>query len=505
MTRIAVRLMLGLILSGLLGPALAGPSYAEAGDGTTTTTGTWPVADWLARSDLEGVSAEVLSAAIREQTVNPPGNEARLAGELARLLEQAGLEARVVPTPGLEGGPGRAAVWGRLAGRSDAASKPPGVVLLSHLDTVPARAEDWSVAPFAGQIEGGFVWGRGALDAKGVTVTHLMTLIELARRDAPLDRDLILLATPDEETGGLEGAGWLVRHHPELFAGAGYLLTEGGGIQAKAPGEGPTVWGVTLTEKAPCWLELRARGRAGHSSTPAADAAVPRLVAALDKIRRIETPVQVRPEVAAMFARLAPLASEWERGPFRDLAQALADNAPFRQRFLDVPGQNALVRNTISITVLEGASKTNIAPALARAQLDARLLPGERCEDFAAFIAERIDDPSIEIETILSFPAAASSADTPLFRSIAAIASREPGSAVVVPRMIGGFTDAHWFRERGLVAYGFVPRALAREEARGVHGLDERASTKGLVESIRLSIDILRDFDGRETEERAGR
>jgi len=200
-------------------------------------------------------------------------------------------------------------------------------------------------------------------------------------------------------------------------------------------------------------------------------------------------------EVAEMFTRLAPISPEWERAELLDLAESLKHNDTFRRRFLDDPGRNALVRNTISITVLTGAPKTNVAPLVARAELDARLLPGESCQSFAASIERLIDEPEIEITEILSFPARVSSTQTPLFQAIEDVASGRPRGAAVVPRMVGGFTDAHWFREKGIVAYGFVPRAISREEAGRVHGIDERISIDALTESIRLNIEILRRLD----------
>jgi acetylornithine deacetylase/succinyl-diaminopimelate desuccinylase-like protein len=453
----------------------------------------WPFDLYSSTPPLEERAATLLSEAIRIRTANPPGNEAALARKLAAQLGRAGIEHQVIPTPSPEGGPDRAAVWGRLRGRGER----PALALLSHLDTVPANPEQWSVDPFAGEVWDGFVWGRGALDSKGVTVTHLMTLVELAESDEPLDRDLVFLATPEEETGGSLGAGWIAREHPELLEGVGFLLTEGGGIQA-AEGldpERPAIWGVSLTEKAPCWLELRAHGRAGHSSAPTPDAAVPRLISALDRIRRVESPVRVTTEVALMFQALAPFAPEWDRVGFQDLAHQLDNDEAFRRRFLSTPSQNALVRNTISITVLEGAPNTNVAPAIARAQLDARLLPGESCDHFASQLEALIDQPAIEIEEILSFPARSSDPDTPLFRAIETVAASQQPPGIVVPRMIGGFTDAHWFRELGIVSYGFVPRALPAEEGRRVHGIDERVRIDTLVRSIRLMIEITRTFD----------
>jgi acetylornithine deacetylase/succinyl-diaminopimelate desuccinylase-like protein len=465
----------------------------------------WPFDELFHQPSLRERSTALLSEAIQIQTVNPPGNEQTLARILAAELARAGISNKVIPTPGPSNGPARAAVWGRLPGSGDR----PALVLLSHLDTVPAVASEWSMDPFSGAISEGFVWGRGALDAKGATIAHLMTLIELSRSNTTLDRDIIFLATPDEETGGRLGAGWIAANRPDLLAGAGYLLTEGGGIRpgsgtANTPTGTPSLWGVSLTEKAPCWLELRSHGRAGHSSTPTPDAAVPRLIAALDRIRRAESPVRVIDEVDQMFAALANFAPEWDRAGFADLGWALKHDEAFRRRFLDNPSQNALVRNTVSITVLEGAPKTNIAPGLARAQLDARLLPGESCEEFAASIADLIDESAIEIENILSFPARASSADSALYRAIAQVAGAQEIPGLVVPRMIGGFTDAHWFRDLGIVSYGFIPRAVAPENARRVHGIDERIRIETLIQSIELTLEIVRTFDALESREHQG-
>jgi acetylornithine deacetylase/succinyl-diaminopimelate desuccinylase-like protein len=483
------RIRTWIVIVGLASLTLASLVASEA-------LAIWPFDGLFRRPSLEERATQLLSDAIQTRTVNPPGNEKALARILAAELGRAGIDNKVVSTPSPDDGPERAAVWGRLNGRSGAKERP-ALILLSHLDTVPANPSDWSVDPFSGKVWDGFVWGRGALDAKGLMAAHLMTLIELAESGEELDRDIIFLSTPDEETGGQFGAGWIAENHPELFEGAGYLLTEGGGIRESSgiEDERPALWGITLTEKAPCWLELRSHGRGGHSSTPRPDAAVPRLIAALDRIRRAESVVRVTDVVDQMFAALAPWSPEWNRAGFSNLSTALQNDDAFRRRFLDNPGQNALVRNTVSITVLEGAATTNIAPALARAQLDARLLPGESCEKFATAIETLIDEPSIEIEILLSFPSRASPADTPLYNAISQVASEQQPPGLVVPRMIGGFTDAHWFRELGIVSYGFVPRSVAREDARRVHGIDERVRVDTLVRSIELMLDIVRTFD----------
>jgi acetylornithine deacetylase/succinyl-diaminopimelate desuccinylase-like protein len=448
-------------------------------------------AERAASSGLGERAAAILARAIRFRTVNPPGDEGPLAAYFAGLLRDAGIEARAIPTPSGESKVGRAAVWARLPGTR---GEPP-IVLLSHLDVVPAHPDDgWDADPFTGLRRGDEVIGRGALDAKGVAVVHLLALTELARRKAPLARDVLLLATPDEETGGIHGAGWLVRERPQLLLGAEYLLTEGGGIQVDSAG-GPEAWHVAVSEKSPCWLRLATHGRPGHSSVPDPEAAVPRLVVALERILRREPPLHVVPEVARMFRALAPLAPAEDAAAFSHLADALAVDAAFRRRFLAEPAYAALVRDTVAITVLRGGPRTNVVPAEAAAHLDARLLPGRRCEDFSREIGDLAADAGAEVQTLLAFPSASTPVATDLYRAIEAVARARDPRAIVVPRVLAGFTDAHYFRELGIAAYGFVPRWQHRGEQRGVHGPNERISVENLERGVETLVAILEQLD----------
>jgi acetylornithine deacetylase/succinyl-diaminopimelate desuccinylase-like protein len=453
----------------------------------------WPFGRSYPRpgEDLTGAAAELLSQAIRVDTTNPPGNEAPLAKLFVEIAKREGLEARVIETPSAGSDVGRAAAWARLPGRG----KRRPIVLLSHLDVVPADGEGWVVDPFSGLITAGYVVGRGALDAKGVSVVHLLAMAELARRGARLDRDVLFLATPDEESGGQHGAGWLVRRRPDLLRGAEFLLTEGGGILVGDSGE-PNVWGVGVAEKGPCWARLVARGASGHASTAGPTAAVPRLVAALERVRRMPLPIRVVPEVATMFDWLAPIAAPEDRAGYANLATALREDVSFRHRFLADGARNALVRNTVNITVLSAGSHTNVAPEEARADLDVRLLPGESCRAFLDHLRLVISDPAVEVQSLLAFEPLGSPARTELFAAIETVASEIDPGALVVPRVIAGFTDAHWFRELGLVAYGFVPRWLPPSETVGIHGSNERIAIDNLERGVRTMVRILEVLGG---------
>jgi len=436
--------------------------------------------------DLRGAAAEILARAIRFDTTNPPGNEAALAEWLAEVLKREGVEARAVRLE--ENQPKRAALWARVKGNGR--SRP--VVLLSHLDVVPADAAQWSLDPLAGVVGGGFVVGRGALDAKGIAVVHALTLAALARR-APLDRDVILLSTPDEEQGGAHGAARVVDSHRALLGGAEFLLGEGGGIRPGA--EGPDVWGVSYTEKPLCWLELRTRGVGGHGAAGSGNAAPARLVRALSRVLRMEHEIRVTPEVARMFEALSPLAPALDRENYRTLRSALALNPDFRRRYLADPGREALVRNTVALTMLQGSPRVNVVPATARATLDVRLLPDESCGGFVEELRAAVDDSGVEIEPLLQFAASASPVETPLMDAIRRVAARRDPPGVVAPRVIAGFTDAHWFRRLGIVAYGFVPHRLRPVETHGIHGPNERISMDNLVLGVEIMLEILAELD----------
>jgi len=433
--------------------------------------------DWRRLGDE---TAELLADVLRIDTTNPPGSETAAANAFARKLVAEGLRVEVI-----ESSPGRGSLYARLPGRG--AGRP--VILLSHLDVVPADSRTWRVPPFAGTREGGFVYGRGALDCKGIAAVELMAMIALKRSGEPLDRDLILLATADEETGGKAGTGWLVHHRPDVVGNAEYCINEGDHIHLLAGGR--RIVHVAVGEKTPFWVKLVAHGEAGHGSTPPSETAVTRLIRALNKIRRYRTPIRVVRPVEAYFAALAPLEKEPLRTKLAHLAASL-DDPIFLAEFARNPRQNALVRNTITPTVLEGSPKTNVIPAEASAHLDCRLLPGEKPSEFLDQLRDVIGDDSISIETLLSFPASSSDPDSGLIAAVRHMAAQELGGASVVPSVTPGFTDSHYLREHGVASYGFVPFVLSEDEERTVHGTNERVSVENLRGGVRRLVDVLR-------------
>jgi acetylornithine deacetylase/succinyl-diaminopimelate desuccinylase-like protein len=435
--------------------------------------------DW---ATVEQEAGDLLSRYIRIDTTNPPGNEVAAAHFWKEVFAKDGMEAQV-----FESHPGRGIVYARRKGSGEKKA----LILLHHLDVVPAVKSDWEIDPFAGEVKDGYVYGRGAIDCKGVAVAQYMALALLKRLGVPLKRDIIFLGTADEEAGGRSGAGWFIDNHPDLIADAEFLLTEGGGIRMH---NGQRSYNIDIAEKAPCWIQLEAKGPAGHGSMPLPETAVTRLIRALEKIRTHETEVRVTPAVQAYFSALAEREEPAKAEQYRNLEQALVDPG-FLKEFTRNPAHNALIRNTISPTVLEGSNKTNVIPSHARAQLDCRLLPGEDPQQFVTTLEKVVDDPEVRFSILLNFSPLASEVDTELFRAIRTVAEKYDPQAPVVPAVLGGFTDAHYFRRKGIVSYGFTGLPLAEDDTRRVHGTNERIPLASLRQGVQVLADLLQELD----------
>lgn len=434
--------------------------------------------DW---AGVERQATDFLSTYIQIDTTNPPGNESAAAQFLADRFRQAGIEAET-----FESAPGRGSVLARLKGSGG--GRP--VVLLNHLDVVPANADGWDVPPFSGAVRDGYVYGRGALDCKGVGTVDAIALLLLKQQGITLKRDVMFLGSADEETGGKLGAGWMVDTHFDRFADAEFVLNEGGAIDVLPNGK--RAYGVAVAEKTPCWLKLTATGHPGHGSAPQKETAVTRLVRALEHVREYRPALRVTPEVEAYYAALAPLQDDAKRQQYKDLRRAL-QNQKFRAEFLDRAHDAALVHNTITPTVLTGSLKTNVIPRTASAELDCRLLPGEAPAVFVDAIRHVISDPDVSVDVLLNFPPSASPTQTQLYAALQQVAER--AHVPVVPSVLSGFTDSHYFREKGITSYGFVPFALTEDEGSREHGVNERLSTENLREGTRRLLELLQALD----------
>ena len=427
-------------------------------------------------------AAALLSQYVAINTTNPPGNELQAATWLQAVLAREGIEAQV-----FEPRPGKANLYARL--RGDGSARP--LILLNHMDVVLASPTYWTVDPFGGVVRDGYVWGRGALDMKGEAIAQLMALLTLKRARVPLKRDVIFLATADEEIGGGVGAGWFVEQHPELVQDAEFLINEGGTIRADPSGR-IEYYGVGTTEKSPFWLDVTARGTPGHGARPTPDNPVHRLVRALNRIAAYQTPLVVTPAVERYLRDLSALEPDPARRAWlADVRAALRDSTAVRALTGDLT-YNALLRNTISITGLQGSDKTNVIPPLARAALDVRLLPGQDPQAFLTDLERVVGDTAVTITPQgPNWPATESGTDTELFRAVVAAARERTPNAVVTTPPLAGFTDSHYFRRLGIVSYGLSPFPLDQAESRGVHGNDERVSLDDLTFGAHFMYDVV--------------
>ena len=419
--------------------------------------------DW---DDVAAEAVGLLQRYIRIDTTNPPGNEELAADFLAELLAAEGIESRK-----LISAPGRANLIADLEAAGD--QKP--LVLLNHTDIVPVEAEQWSIDPFAGLVKDGYVWGRGALDMKGMGVLELMTLLTLKRRGVQLRRPLRFMAVADEEAGSDYGVEWLDREHPELLDAA-FVINEGGyGAESYLGSERP-LFGVSMAEKSPLWLTLRATGKPGHGSAPHEDNVLDRMVRVMHRLQAWQRPYLMTPPVAEA------LRAAHAEG-YIDLSPDAASPAQIAERYRSL---RTLLSNTISATGLQAGVKHNVIPATASATLDCRLVPGYEQERFINELREVMDDPRIEVEIAFASESPSSTADTELHAAITDVCHAVMPEAAVVPRVTAGFTDSRAFRRHGVPAYGFVPMLLGPEEQGGMHGNNERISLVNLRRGVEV-------------------
>ena len=477
-TRLAQRLIALLLL------ATASSGVHSAEQSTATPRADCPRAMSMAPAAIEAEAVCLIRQYVQIDTTNPPGNELAAAQFLAALLAREGITATL-----FESAPGRANLYARL--RGDGSRK--AIMLVHHMDVVPAKRDEWSVPPFAGVLRDGYVWGRGSLDNKGPGIMEFLSFVMLKRLGLALTRDVVLLAVADEEQGGEKGARAMVADHFEVLKDVEFALNEGGAMFKFE--DGHTLNAVEFAQKVPLWLKLTASGPAGHASMPKPDAATHRLVRALARLEQFQFPLTVVPEVQRVFAGRAEQMPAAQAAAYRDLAKSLAEPA-FRDKFMQDPHNAVMVRNSLAITMLSGSSKENVYPAQASAVLDLRLLPGQDPQAVVAEVKRVMQEADVAVETLLSSSAHSSALDTSMFAAITALIQRHEPGAQVTPNFIAGFTDCNTFRAKGIVCYGFMPMHLPMTEVERIHGRDERIAVRDLVQSTLLLHELVSDVAG---------
>jgi acetylornithine deacetylase/succinyl-diaminopimelate desuccinylase-like protein len=437
--------------------------------------------DWPA---IEREGTTLLRDYLRVNTTNPPGNELAAARFLRDFLAKEGIEAEILDTTTLA--PGRANLYARVKGNGTKRA----IALVHHMDVVPATSSTWTVPPFSGELRDGFLYGRGALDMKGDGVAQLMALVALKRGGVPLNRDLVVIANADEEWGST-GALTFADKHADLLRDVEYLFTEGGSNSVR--NDTLRYFGIGVSEKRTFWQRLTVRGIPSHGSRPTKDNPVPRLIAALDRLARFETPLHVTPGVDRYFRDISRDYSGEQRRWLEHIGRAL-DVPRARAWILSDVYWNAILRNTISITALQGSNKTNVIPAEASAEVDIRLLPDADPNSVLATLKAVVADTAVHF-TPLIVPKTPfeSPTNTDFFRAVEQVAHERDPRAFVTSSMLTAATDRPMYRRLGIIVYGLDPfRTNDADEQRGVHGNDERLSVANLAWGIHFLYDVLR-------------
>jgi len=435
--------------------------------------------------DWQGVrdeATEILRNYIRINTTNPPGNELEAARFLEGILHTEGIETMVY-----ESAPRRANLMAVCPGKKQ--GKP--LVLLNHMDVVPVETDKWDLDPFGGIIKEGYIYGRGAIDMKGNGVAELMAMLLLKRYRIPLNRDIIFLAAADEEVGGRWGVKWMLGHEPRLKEAA-CVLNEGGCVLVRENGE-LDHYEIATAQKVVAQFAVRAKGKTGHGSMPHGDSATVKLIRALDRLVAWQTPFVVIPLVKEYFANLAKTKPPKEAKGYQDITEGLLDPS-FAEAFITNPQYNAMVRNTMTPTILKAGQMVNVIPSEAQASFDCRLLPGTSSEEFLAQVREIIKDEEIEIVPFPEFesnPLPPSPMDNELYQAIKQVAQRKEPGCVVTPFLITGATDSRFFRQIGIPCYDFSPFRLRQEDAKLVHGHNERISIENLGFASEVILEII--------------
>jgi acetylornithine deacetylase/succinyl-diaminopimelate desuccinylase-like protein len=438
--------------------------------------------DWNA---LTTETVNTLSEYIKVNTTVPPGNELEAARFLKRILDKEGIESQILDTAELKPA-GRANFYARLKGNGSKKA----IALVHHMDVVPVAREAWSTDPFAGQVKDGYVWGRGTIDMKGEGIVQLMTMIAIKRSGMPLTRDIVFIGNADEELTST-GAFVFVDKHADLLKDVEFLMTEGGGNQVD---NGKLAYyGVGVAEKRTFWQRLSVKGTPSHGSRPTKLNPVPRLVAALDKIAKYETPLHVTAGVDKYFRDISRGYPAEQRAWLADVKKGL-ENPKARAWILNDVYWNAILRNTISLTGLQGSNKTNVIPAEATADIDIRLLPDTDPAEFLKTPQRIVGDTAVHFTGLLApKPPLENPIDTDLFRAIErASRERDPNALVTTP-MLTAATDRPTYRRLGIVTYGFDPfKVEASDIQTGMHGNNERLSVANVGFGLKYTYDVLR-------------
>jgi acetylornithine deacetylase/succinyl-diaminopimelate desuccinylase-like protein len=425
---------------------------------------------------------------VKLDTSNPPGNESAVAQYLKQVADSHAISCELMGNDIK-----RRSFVARLKGSGH--GKP--LLLMAHSDVVPAERAQWTVDPFGGELRNGFIYGRGTQNNKTLLAAEIAVMVEIKRRNIKLGRDLILLSEADAE-GGSTGIQWMLQHaFPQIDAE--FALNEGGSILETK--DGPKIFEVETAEKVPTRIILTAKGTAGDSSLPRADNPITHLNRALLKLSEAEQPVKLNSttrrylrDISRLpeYSWLTPLIRSLDN-PNAAIQQAAASQIRAKDAELD-----AILRTTVTSTMLQAGTKNNVIPNIAVAQLDVRRIPSETKEEVLARFRQTINDPAVEIALAPGpqFPSTdPSPTTTPLYLAMIRAIGRTYPRDIVAPYMARGATDSSFLRAHGMPVYG-VPVFVREAGDTHAHGNDERISPKNLEDGVELLWQIVLEIAG---------
>lgn len=413
--------------------------------------------DWK-KAQQEAVS--LLQELIRTDTQNPPGNELAACRVLEQFFRREGIPVQIFPTDS-----NRANLTATLKGGG--AGKP--ILLVAHTDVVPFDSAAWLHRPLSGELEAGYVWGRGAIDDKGMLTAEAMALALLKRSGLRLRRDLVLLATASEEAGGGAGIGWMVEHQPDLLDAA-FALNEGGRIVTD---NGKPLWvGIETEEKIAYNIKLTATGSTGHASVPREDNPIFALARALARLEEHSTQQVLDPVTRAFFQGVVKVdpTVRWVNG------RVQTEDRSYK----------ALLANTLSPTLLESGFKSNVIPPSATVNLNCRLLPAQDPDAFVDSLRSWIGSGPYEFDYTARTAPPPSSTDGAGYILIEQVCKEMFPRVPVLPYLSPGMSDAARLRKAGVATYGLLPFPVSEDDVSRMHGKDERLSVEALGTGVKL-------------------
>ncbi|MGE3957679.1 MAG: M20/M25/M40 family metallo-hydrolase [Vicinamibacterales bacterium] len=438
--------------------------------------------------DWPRLRAETLQhyqAVLRVDSSDPPGNEKGVVDYLEQVLSREG-----IPVQRFEAEPNRVNLVARLTGTGK--KKP--LLLMAHTDVVTVDPRKWTFPPFGATQDGGYVYGRGAIDDKSHVAAFLMTMLELKRLDVPLDRDVIFLAEAGEEGTTRVGIEYMVKQHfAEIdaefcFAEGGTVARSGGRVQYAS---------IQPAEKIPHALELTASGVSGHGSVPLEGNAIGHLSAAVAALVNWKPPIRLNDTTRAYFTRMAQMTAGAEAARYRAV---LEPSSAAAQEAVDHFAKNqprfaSMLRSSLSPTMIQGGYRVNVIPSEAKATIDVRLLPGESESAFLAEVRTVVNDPSVRVEWVardVRPPAPATRLDTEAFSSLQTAVAQNYDT-VLLPTMSTGATDMAYLRDKGIQCYGTGPAVDVEDAAKGfgAHSDQERLLEEELHRFVRFSWDAV--------------